>query len=423
MIVSIVGIGILLIFSAFFSGSETALTATSRARMHHLEEEGHRRARLVTKLIARRERLIGTLLIGNNIANIFASALATSVLIEMVGDGAVAIATILMTVLVIIFSEVLPKTYAIRNADRVSLAIAPAAAVSVFLLSPIAISVQLIVSGMLKLAGGRVAPSGPDAAEQEIRGTISIHAESGAVVAHEREMLHSILDLDRMTVGEIMTHRRRMLTLDTDLPARELVERVMASPYTRIPVWRGELDNIVGVLHAKDVLRALGTSHGNPEAVDVAAIVTKPWFVPETTNLLEQMTAFRERHAHFALVVDEYGALMGLVTLEDILEEIVGEITDEHDAKTRMIAAQPDGSYLVQGILSVRDVNRRLGWDLDEDEATTIAGLMMHHAQTIPEVGERCEIAGFRFEVMTRLGNTLTQIKITPPPDVTARAT
>ncbi len=422
MIGSIVGIGILLILSAFFSGSETALTAVSRARIHHLQEEGNKRARIVVRLIERRERLIGSMLVGNNIVNIFASALATSVLIDLVGDGAVAIATVIMTVLVIVFSEVLPKTYAIRHPDRASLSVAPAVAFVVFVFSPIAITVQFIVSRLLKLFGERTDTNVHDAAEQEIRGTISMHAETGAVVEHERDMLHSILDLDRMTVGEIMTHRRRMLTLDADLPAKVLVERVMASPYTRIPVWRSELDNIVGVLHAKDVLRALGTTRGNPEAVDIAAIVTKPWFVPETTNLLEQMSAFRERHAHFALVVDEYGGLMGLVTLEDILEEIVGEITDEHDAKTRMIAAQPDGSYLVQGILSVRDVNRRLGWDLDEDEATTIAGLMLHHAQTIPNVGDRCEIDGFRFVVTTRQGNTLTQIRIAPPPDITPRA-
>ena len=421
MIPSIIGIGVLLILSAFFSGGETALTAVSRARIHHLEEEGDRRARIVVRLIERRERLIGSMLVGNNIANIFASALATSVLIELVGDGAVAIATVVMTVLVIVFSEVLPKTYAIRHPDSAALAVAPSAAIVVFVLSPIAITVQAVVSGILKLFGERTLSSDHEAAEQELRGTISLHAQSGAVVEHERDMLHSILDLNRMTVGEIMTHRRRMLTLDADLPAKELVERVMASPYTRIPVWRGELDNIVGVLHAKDVLRALGATRGNRETVDIAAIVTKPWFVPETTNLLEQMTAFRERHAHFALVVDEYGALMGLVTLEDILEEIVGEITDEHDAKTRMIAAQSDGSYLVQGILSVRDVNRRLGWDLDEEEATTIAGLMLHHAQTIPNVGDRCEIDEFRFEVAARQGNTLTQIRITPPPDVTPR--
>lgn len=422
MIGSIVGIGVLLILSAFFSGSETALTAASRARIHHLEQQGNRRARIVARLMERRERLIGSMLVGNNVVNIFASSLATSVLIELVGDGAVAIATVMMTVLVIVFSEVLPKTYAIRHPDRAALAVAPAVSLVVLVLSPIAITVQTLVSGILKLFGERAAPSDHEAAEEELRGTISLHAQTGAVVKHEREMLHSILDLDRMTVGEIMTHRRRMLTLDADLPAKELVERVMASPYTRIPVWRGEPDNIVGVLHAKDVLRALGATRGNPEAVDIAAIMAKPWFVPETTNLLEQMTAFRERHAHFALVVDEYGALMGLVTLEDILEEIVGEITDEHDAKTRMIAAQPDGSYLIQGILPVRDVNRRLGWDLDEEEATTIAGLMLHHAQTIPNVGDRCQIDGFRFELVARQGNTLTQIKVTPPPDVAPRA-
>jgi Mg2+/Co2+ transporter CorB len=422
MTASLIGIGILLVFSAFFSGTETALTAASRARIHHLEEKGNRRARIVSRLMMRRERLIGSMLVGNNIVNILASSLATSLLITLVGDdAAVAMATVIMTVLVIIFCEVLPKTYAIRQPDRTALAVAPWAAVVVFVLSPIAIAVQAIVSGILRLLGQKVKPSSPEAAEEELRGTISLHAKSGTVVQHEREMLHSILDLDRLTVGEIMTHRRRMLMLDADMPPRELIEKVMTSSYTRIPVWRGEPDNIIGVLHAKDVLRALGAANGKPDAVKIEPIMAKPWFVPETTNLFEQLNAFREKHAHFALVVDEYGALMGLITLEDILEEIVGDITDEHDTASRMIAPRPDGSYLVQGTATIRDVNRRLGWSLSGEEATTVAGLVLHHAQTIPNVGDSCEVDGFTFEVVHRLGTQLTQIKIIPPREVAAR--
>jgi Mg2+/Co2+ transporter CorB len=344
------------------------------------------------------------------------------VLIQLVGDAAVAIATVVMTVLLVIFAEVLPKTFAIRHADRVALAVAPAASAVVHLLSPLAITIQSLVNAVLRAIGSREQPTDHAAAEQELRGTISLHAQSGAVVAHEREMLHSILDLDRVWVSEVMTHRRSMFTLDADLPAKELVERAMASPHTRIPVWRDEPDNIVGVLHAKDMLRALGAAQGDATAIDVAAIMSKPWFVPETTTLVEQLNAFRARHAHFALVVDEYGALEGLITLEDILEEIVGEIADEHDTATRMIMPQSDGSYLVQGVATIRDVNRRLGWSLSEEEATTIAGLMLHVAQTIPDIGDACDVGGFRFELMARQGNTLTQIKITPPHDVTARA-
>jgi Mg2+/Co2+ transporter CorB len=242
------------------------------------------------------------------------------------------------------------------------------------------------------------------------------------VVEHERAMLHSVLDLDRLTVGEIMTHRRSRVMLDADLPPAELVRHALAANFTRLPVWRGEPDNIIGILHAKDLLRALGAARSHDAAIDLAAILAKPWFVPETTNLFEQLSAFRERHAHFALVVDEYGALMGLITLEDILEEIVGDISDEHDVTTRAIAPQPDGSYLIAGSAAVRDVNRRLGWALDAELATTVAGLMLHHAQSIPEVGATCEADGYRFELTARQGNALTQIRVRPPLEVSAPA-
>ncbi|MGD9538353.1 MAG: HlyC/CorC family transporter [Alphaproteobacteria bacterium] len=422
MIGAAAGIAVLLVLSAAFSGSQTALSAVSRARMQRLEKQGNGRARLVARLIEKRERVIGALSIGNHAVNILAASLATSLLIQLIGNWAIAVATIGLTLLLVVFAEVLPKTLALRHADRVALALAPSVTAVAYLLSPVASTVQRLVNAALRALGSRERPGDLEAADRKLRSAISLHAESGAAVAHERAMLASILDLDHVWVSEAMTHRRSMVTLSADLPAAALVERAMASPYTRIPIWRDEPDNIVGVIHAKDMLRALGAARGEAGAINVAAIMTPPWFVPETTTLAEQLNAFRARHAHFALVVDEYGGLEGLITLEDILEEIVGEISDEHDTATRLIAPQSDGSYLVQGGAPIRDVNRRLGWELSEEEATTIAGLMLHVAQTIPNVGDACEVDGFRFELTARQGNTLTQIRITPPPDVAARA-
>ena len=424
LLVSILAIAMLLLLSGLFSGSETALTAASRARMHHLERQGNKRAATVNRLSDRKERLIGAILFGNNLVNILASALATSLAISLLGDVGVAVATLTMTLLVLIFAEVLPKTYAIKYPDRMALAVAPVMRPVVWLLSPITRAIQAIVHGTLRLFGVDTAAA-PDfvAATEELRGAIHLHAREGSMVKADRDMLDSILELDEVQVSEIMIHRSGIETIDASEPSSAIVGQVLSSPYTRIPIWQSEPENIIGVLHAKDLLRALSGHQQVPDQLDIAAIAVQPWFVPETNTLREQLDAFRERRAHFALVVDEYGALMGLVTLEDILEEIVGEITDEHDVAVVGIKPQADGSFVVDGTVTIRDLNRQLEWDLPDEEAATIAGLVIHEARVIPEVGQTYGFFGFKFEVLGRKKNQITALRVTAPRHATESAT
>ena len=412
--ITIGAIGLLIALSGFFSGSETALTAASRPRMHHLAGAGDRRARAVERLTDDRERLIGAILLGNNAVNILASALATSVLISVVGDAGVAYATIGMTLVILVFAEVLPKTYAIRDADRVALRVAPVLRPIVWLLSPIVGAVRLVVSATLSAAGASQGPRTASAAEEELRGTIALQAQEGAMVKHERDMLRSILDLEEIEVGAVMTHRKTMEMIDSDAAPADILNQVVRSPHTRLPVWKGEPDNIVGVLHAKDLLRAMHANLADLDRLDVMSIVTEPWFVPETTPLDEQLHSFRERRAHFALIVDEYGSLMGLVTLEDIIEEIVGEIVDEHDVALSEVVESDDGSFLIPGTVAIRDLNRRYDWDLPDEEAATIAGLVLNEAQEIPEIGESFSLYGFTFEVRARRRNQITRLRVIP---------
>ena len=412
--ISIGAIGLLIALSGFFSGSETALTAASRPRMHHLAGSGDRRARAVERLTADRERLIGAILLGNNAVNILASALATSVLISVAGDAGVAYATIGMTIVIVVFAEVLPKTYAIREADRVALRVGPVLRPIVWLLSPIVGTIRLVVSATLSVAGASQETRSASAAEEELRGTITLQAREGEMVKHEHDMLHSILDLDEVDVGAVMTHRKTMEMIDAESAPADILDQVVRSPYTRLPVWRGEPDNIVGVLHAKDLLRAVHANLTDLDRLDVKTIVTEPWFVPETTPLKEQLDAFRERRAHFAFIVDEYGSLMGLVTLEDIIEEIVGEIVDEHDIARGEVVEGADGSFLIPGTVAIRDLNRAYDWDLPDEEAATIAGLVLNEAQEIPEIGESFSLYGFTFEVRARKRNQITRLRVIP---------
>ncbi len=404
----------LLVLSAFFSGSETSLTAVSLPRMHTLERQGNHRAGIVNELWRKKERLIGAILLGNNLVNITASALATSMLIGLFGDAGVAYATIGTTLLVLIFAEVLPKTYAIHHADRMALTVAPVLRFFVLILFPITHAVHMVVRGTLHLFGVEMSATlNPDRSEEELRGAIDLHAGEGEEVRHERAMLRSILDLGDVEVAEILTHRKKVISIDADQPPRKIVEEVLQSPHTRLPLWQKNPDNIVGVLHAKALLRAV-EALPDIDTLKVLSIANAPWFIPESTDLLSQLQAFRSRHEHFAIVVDEYGEVHGIVTLEDILEEIVGEISDEHDVEIEGVQAQADGSVVVDGAVTIRDLNRQFEWRLPDTEASTIAGLVLDEARRIPDVGQTFVFHGFRFEILGRQRNQITTIKMAP---------
>lgn len=411
---------LLLIFaSAFFSGSETALTATSRALMHQLEQDGDKRAAIANRLLQRREKLIGTILIGNNLVNIGASAMATAVMIELFGDSGVALATGIMTLVVLLFAEILPKTYALTHTTLLARTVAPVMSVLVFLLTPVSFVIQKLVRGLLILM--RVDTGNAANAMQvlaELRGVIDLKMGLGSIKEekkHERAMLRSVLDLAEVSVEEIAVHRRKVITVNADLPISEIIDQVASSPYTRIPLWRERPENIVGVVHAKALLRAILSAGGQINNLDILEIAAKPWFIPDTTTLLDQLNAFRDRREHFSLVVDEYGTLIGVVTLEDILEEIVGDIGDETDIPVAGVRPEKDGSYTVEGSVTLRDLNRELDWHLPDEKASTAAGLVLHEARTIPDLGQTFMFHGFRFQIMRKNRNQLTLIRITPP--------
>jgi Mg2+/Co2+ transporter CorB len=405
-------IAALILLNAFFSAAETALTGASRARMATLEREGDKLAARVNKLNENRERMIGAVLLGANLVQVAASAISSSIFSGLYGNLAPLITTVVLTPLLLIFGEVGPKTLAITSADKIARWVALPVQWMVRFLAPIVTAVQWIVNNGLKLFGVRVDESVDvlSAARAEIGGAIELHAEEGGVEKETRHRLLGALDLSELELADVMIHRKSIRSLDIDLPPREIIAQAMSSPHTRLPLYKDDPDNIVGVLHARDLLRAI-SEHGR-DGFDVAQAMRTPWFTPVTTSAEDQLAEFLRRREHFALVVDEYGALMGLVTLEDILEEIVGDIKDEHDIAVVGVRPQPDGSVNVDGSVPIRDLNRAMNWDLPDEEAVTIAGLVIHEAQAIPEPGQRFAFHGYRFQVLRRQRNQLTALRV-----------
>jgi Mg2+/Co2+ transporter CorB len=407
---------LLLGISAFFSGSETALTAVSRGRMHQLEKEGSRSARLVNRLQSERERVIGALLMANTFINILASSLATYVFEASYGPRAVVVATALMTALVLVFAEVLPKTLAIARTDRFALFVARPVTAVVWFIAPIVNAVQFVVWRLLALFGVRDEDASEAEAHEEIRGTVNLHHEEGTVEREHKNMIGGILDLRELTVSDVMVHRKNMEMIDAKHPPAEIIRDILNANHTRVPVWRDQPENIIGILHTSDLVRAALEAKCTVDQLDPVSLATAPWFVPETTTLEEQLDAFRERRSHFALVVDEYGALQGLITLEDILDEIFGDIPDQHEERERPdVRRRPDGSFLVDGSVPIRDLNREFDWNLPDEEATTIAGLVIHEARAIPDPGQRFAFFGYQFEILRRQRNQITALRIIPP--------
>ena len=417
---------ILLAMSAFFSASETALTAASRAKLRALADKGQRGARTALAATRDSERLIGAILLGNNVVNILAASLATAAFTGAFGPHGVALATLVMTVLVLIFSEVLPKTYAIQSPETLACRVARPIRLIVTLLAPLIAVVRLIVRGILRLMGQNIgANANMLSVHEEIAGALAIGHSAGAVEKEDRDRLLGALDLGDRTVDEIMLHRSGIEMIDGDAPIRAILDVVLASSHTRLPVFRGERENVVGVIHAKDLLRALNRAvveRATPDAMqgfDIMSVAMKPYFVPDTTALDEQMREFMKRRVHFALVVDEYGSLRGLITLEDILEEIVGEIADEHDTdEVSLLSPSPNGDYVVDGAMTIRDLNRALDWSLPSDDANTVAGLVIHMARQIPQQGQVFSFHGYRLEVLARRENRITRLRIRPPHDL-----
>ena len=398
----------LLIISAFFSGSETALTAVSKARIRHLADEGNKKAEAVEKLISKQDKLISTLLLGNNLVNILASALTTSLFISIFGDVGVIIATIVMTSLVVIFAEILPKIIALKYSDLWSLRAALPIKLTIKILGPIANLAQKASSYFVK--------NNSDSkklvdAHDELRGQISIHHQEGEVKKGDRDMLGAILDLPDVTVEDVMVHRKNITAIDINEINEKIITEILSSPFTRIPVWEENTDNFIGLLHIKSLTREAFLNNNDFQNIDIRKILSKPWFVPETTSLKEQLNAFLDKKLHMALVVDEYGSLMGLITLEDILEEIVGEFNEELPSKMTKIVSADDG-WIVDGAISIRELNKKLKLNLPIDGPKTLNGLILEFFEDIPDPNTSFKLSNVTIEILNAQDKTVKSVKI-----------
>lgn len=411
----------LLVLSGFFSGSETALTAASRGKLRTQADKGSKGAARALSITEDSERLIGSVLLGNNLVNILATSLATALFTRTFGESGVALATLVMTLLVLIFAEVLPKTYAITNPETAASRVSPIIALVITVFSPVVSAVRLLVRGVLGIFGVKTDPDTHIlAVREEIEGALNLGHSEGVVEKEDRDRILGALDLAERTVEEVMLHRSGIEMINSDNAPADILEQCLGSSHTRLPVYKDDAENIIGVVHAKDLLRAmykfgLSATDGfeSFEGFDITDVAMEPYFIPDTTSLDDQMRQFLRRRTHFALVVDEYGALQGLITLEDILEEIVGEITDEFDPDAEHpIKRGEDGHYHVDGAMTIRDLNRTTDWNLPDVEANTVAGLVIHEAQMIPNQGQVFSFHGFRFEVTEREGNRITRLKI-----------
>jgi len=400
----------LLIISAFFSGSETALTAASRPKMYQLEKENNLRAKIVNFLKNKKERLIGTLLLGNNLVNTLATAVATSFFINLLGDNQKGIlySTIVMTLLILIFGEVLPKTIAINKADKFALLFAPFIKFLVTILSPFTYLINFFTRIILKLFKFEISTD-ISTSEDELRGTIDLHAKSEGST-QEKDMLQGILDLDELQVKEIMTHRKNIEVIYVNESINKNIKKILNSQFTRLPLYDKNSDKILGIVNVKDVLKNINKK----KKLDLKLIAKNAWFIPETTSVLDQLQEFKKKQRHLAFVIDEYGALMGIVTLEDIIEEIVGDIEDEHDIKIKGAKKSKDGKYTISGNVTIRDINREFGWNLPDKDASTLAGLIFHEIKTIPEPGKIFSFYGFRFEIINVSKNHIELVKVIP---------
>ncbi len=398
----------LIICSAFFSSSETALTAVSEARINELVNKGNKRAKLIEKILKNRDKMIGTILIGNNFVNIIASVYATSFAIQFFTNVPLIIITIILTIILVIFAEMIPKTYALKNADEIALTVSPLINLIIIFFTPL----TFLTEKLSKLITGPDYES-EEAKTEELKGMIRLHAGKETRSIERGKIMSSMIDIEDVNIEEVMTHRGVVTMIDIKSSATNVYKIVGESPYTRIPVFSGTQDNIIGILHAKELFRFLQRNKfQDTKSIDLKNILIDPYFAPETTPILDQLEIFRGRKEHFAIVVNEYGDFRGIVTLEDILEEIVGEIDDETDINVEGVKSQPDGSLIIDGSVTIRDLNRSLAWDLPDENYNTIAGLVVFETKTIPNPGQEFRLFGIKIRILQKDKNFLSKLRL-----------
>lgn len=405
------GLVFLILLSAFFSAAEISMMSLNRYRLRHLADTGHRSAQLVMRLLERPDRLLGIILLGNNFVNILASSVATVLALRLYGEGAIAIAAGLLTLIILIFAEVGPKTVAAVHPDRVAFPAAYVLRPMLTLLYPLVWFINLIANLMLKVFGVSLDQRTHSLSSEELRAAVR---EAGALIpeAHQA-MLLGILDLEKIEVDDVMVPRNKIYGIDLEDEWDEIVEKIMSSRFTRIAVYRGSLDNIVGMVHLRKALNLAGSRNLTRESF--SQIIAEAYFIPSGTTLNTQLLNFREARRRRGLVVDEYGDILGLVTLEEILEEIVGEFTTRTYATSGDYTREPQGSYVVKGGASLRALNRRLGWDLPTGESRTLNGLITEYLEHLPETGTSLMINGYAIEILRTRGTAIDAARIVPP--------
>lgn len=412
LIILFISILLLLILSGFFSGSETALTASTRSRLTGLSNKGHKNAKTAIELLNKKESLIGAILLGNNLVNILASALATSLSIKIFGDTGVAYAVIIMTALIVIFAEILPKTYALTNSEKLALTVSPIFRPIVYLLWPVTWMMEKIVFFILSIFKIKLEKNMRVlSVEDEIRGTLDLHHKEGRLYKSDKDMVTGVLDLAEVTVEDVMVHRSNMFTVNIDDDPKKILNSVINSSFTRIPVWQNNDENIIGIIHSKHLLKIMSQNRDITRS-DMMQSLIKPLFIPETTSLKEQLKMHLNTKKKLAIVVDEYGVLMGMISLEDIMEEIVGDITDEIDEGLTSVVKNEDGTLTINGGTEIRDINRIYNWDLPEEEANTLSGLIIHESRSFPSEGQVFNYYGFIFEILEVKDNLIHKIKV-----------
>lgn len=397
--------------SGYLAAIETALTAASPGRMQKLKSEGNMKAIAVLKLFRIKEQVISSLLIANSFINTLSTTIATTVMIGLYGEekGTI-LSSSIMAVIIIVFAEVVPKAVALVKADNIILGTTGFIDKCMRFLRPVNYALNIVITIFFKVF--RIRSGEVMSGTEEVRGMIEHNMEEGKVFKSDRDMLGGVLDMGNITVAEIMVHRSNVITIDADLDLESITAKALSSNHTRIPLWRGNKDNIVGILHIRDLIRALYNNNFDYSKITISDFISDAWFVPENALVIDQLQAFKKKRSHFALVIDEYGELCGIITLEDILEEIVGQIYDEHDNQSNMMIKTSDNGYMIDGATSIRDVNRELNLNLPYEHANTIAGLIIHQINKLPKQGEVFELFNLRITIYKRVAARLTMLMV-----------